>query len=264
MNLEKLQSNFFSYLASTEKKSEDWHQVFNCEEKIERLSVYQNNYFASLNEVLTDIFPSIVKLVGEDFFKALAQKYWQAQPPSSSVLLTTAESFPSFLQEEPTLQTLPYIADIARLDYFYNQTYYAHEQEAVTAETLSEIPPTELAEHQLELQRSLIIFESKFAIFDVWQWHSSNDENSANNTSGSEQEHISYDEQQTVLLFQHQNTVEIFNIDPAFQKFLVTLQSGASLNEALHSAVEVDCEFNATEAVSFLVSYQLIVSVKHI
>jgi len=52
-----------------------------------RFGVYRNNVYASLIEVLTGRFPVFARLVGDEFFRAMARVYIEREPPRSAVLL---------------------------------------------------------------------------------------------------------------------------------------------------------------------------------
>src|SRR3546814_8116855 len=51
-----------------------------------RFAVYRNNVFVGLTDALRAGFPCIVRLVGDDFFAAMARVFAAATPPSSPVL----------------------------------------------------------------------------------------------------------------------------------------------------------------------------------
>src|SRR5438105_4199994 len=62
-----------------------------------RFRVYRNNIVASLTEALSDMFPAVCRIVGEDFFRAMARTYLLANPPVSPILLGYGGSFADFI-----------------------------------------------------------------------------------------------------------------------------------------------------------------------
>ena len=51
-----------------------------------RFAVYRNNVTVSLIDALADTFPVVQALVGEEFFRAMARVFAQANPPRSRLM----------------------------------------------------------------------------------------------------------------------------------------------------------------------------------
>lgn len=81
------------------------------------LQVYQNNYRVSLSEYLEAVFPVCVALVGEAFFAHVAKAYIEAHPPQVPQLDVYGKMFPSFISTYEQAASVPYLADIASLEW---------------------------------------------------------------------------------------------------------------------------------------------------
>lgn len=90
-----------------------------------RFDVYRNNVAVSLAEALAARFPVIKRLVGEEFFAALARLYAEAHRPTSPVLHEWGESFAAFLAGFSPLEAYPYMADVARIEWARGLAYHA-------------------------------------------------------------------------------------------------------------------------------------------
>ena len=90
-----------------------------------RFAVYRNNVYASLIDVLAGRFPVVVRLVGEDFFRAMACAYVAEEPPRSAVLIRYGSSFPVFVAGFPPAAPVPYLADMASLEWAWHAAYHA-------------------------------------------------------------------------------------------------------------------------------------------
>ncbi|AUH32958.1 DNA-binding domain-containing protein [Paracoccus tegillarcae] len=90
-----------------------------------RFAVYRNNVMHSLSRALARRFPVIERLVGAEFFAAMAVEFIHAHPPRSPVLIAWGGEFPGFLQGFPPVASLPYLPDVARLEYARGQAYHA-------------------------------------------------------------------------------------------------------------------------------------------
>jgi len=63
-----------------------------------RFDVYRNNVAVSLTDALETAFPVVNKLVGNDFFLAMAGAYLRAHPPKSPVMMFYGDEMPTFLR----------------------------------------------------------------------------------------------------------------------------------------------------------------------
>lgn len=106
------------------------------DEAARRFAVYRNNVAVSLARALAARFPVIERLVGAEFFAALAQVYLQDHRPTSPVLQDWGESFPGFLAAFPPLAAYPYMADVARIEWARGRAYHAADRAPITAQRL--------------------------------------------------------------------------------------------------------------------------------
>ncbi|MCF8482840.1 MAG: DNA-binding domain-containing protein [Rhodospirillum sp.] len=83
----------------------------------QRLSIHRNNTLIGLTEALGDTFSVVRRLVGEAFLGQVARDFLLAHPPTSGCLLDLGEEFPTFLGAYPPASTLPYLADVAVLEW---------------------------------------------------------------------------------------------------------------------------------------------------
>jgi hypothetical protein len=59
-----------------------------------RFAIYRNNFVAGLTQALRHRFPVSERLVGEDFFRAMARDYIAGHRPRSPLLMTYGDDFP--------------------------------------------------------------------------------------------------------------------------------------------------------------------------
>jgi len=121
-----------------------------------RLAVYQNNVAHSLIQALLETFPVCAQLVGEEYFKALGQEYIHQHPPTSPVLSHLGEHFSSFVARFPPLKALPYLAEVAQLEYRLLSLTLDHEQSIIDKAELINI----LSTHENALDGQWIIADT--------------------------------------------------------------------------------------------------------
>src|SRR5262245_57919223 len=62
-----------------------------------RFHVYRNNVLCGLAAALEVRFPVVRRLVGDDFFRAMARGFVLAAPPRSPLLLDYGEGLPAYI-----------------------------------------------------------------------------------------------------------------------------------------------------------------------
>jgi len=80
------------------------------------IDVHRGTVMGALGNALRLTFPTVDDLVGQDFFDQMATIFVAAQPPRQARLSAYGEGFPTFIETYPLAATLPYLADVARLD----------------------------------------------------------------------------------------------------------------------------------------------------
>jgi hypothetical protein len=137
----------------------------------QRLRRYRNNSLAGLVDALQERFPVSCRLVGEEFFRAMARLYVNEHPPRSPLLMHYGDELPSFMDELTAAKDVPYLSDVARLEAARSQAYHAPECRALQPHELASTPLESLTEMGLTLHPSLRILRSLYPIADIWAAH---------------------------------------------------------------------------------------------
>lgn len=128
-----------------------------------RIAIYANHYRVTLIEALATTFPVTLQLVGHAFFRAAARHYVRSKPPVSPCLFEYGGNFPGFLGDMPEAAGLPYLRDVASLEWAINATRHAPDPPSKHGGRHS---PARVALHP-----SCRLVISDFAIDRIWQAH---------------------------------------------------------------------------------------------
>ena len=134
-----------------------------------RFDVYRNNVAVGLTEALRTAFPVIRKLVGDAFFDAMAGVFLRQHPPTSPLMMHYGAEMPSFLEGFPPAASLPYLADIARLELALRRAYHAADCTALEGETLAGLAPDVLAATRFPLAPAVQVLFSPYPILSIWR-----------------------------------------------------------------------------------------------
>ena len=132
-----------------------------------RFSVYRNNVASTLIEALGDNFPLCRSLVGERFFDAMADVYRREHPPRSPILFRYGDTFPDFAAAFAPARSVPYLADLARLEWAWLQSHHAADAVPLDAGALAAFAPDALAALKVTLHPALAIVRSRYPIVSI-------------------------------------------------------------------------------------------------
>jgi hypothetical protein len=131
-----------------------------------RFAVYRNNVAHSLTEALARRFPVIKRLVGDDFFAAMARIYAEDHRPESPVLLAWGESFAGFLATFPPLAAYPYMPDVARIEYARGVAFHAKDVRPAAPEHFTGQNPADL---HLRLHPAVQVLRLDHPAVSIWK-----------------------------------------------------------------------------------------------
>jgi hypothetical protein len=110
-----------------------------------RYDVYRNNVAVSLINALAAIFPATQRITGVDFFRTMARFHVRATPPTSPLLFDYGRGFPDFIERYEYARSMPWLADVARIERAWLDAYHAADAEPLVPQTLASVPRERLA-----------------------------------------------------------------------------------------------------------------------
>ncbi|HEX9857625.1 MAG TPA: DNA-binding domain-containing protein [Paracoccaceae bacterium] len=140
-----------------------------------RFAVYRNNVAVSLTSALETGFPMLRRLLGEEFFAAMAGIFLRAHPPQTRMMMFYGEEMPDFLSEFPPVAHLPYLPDVARLELALRVSYHAEDRPALASERLAALAPDRFLAARLALAPALRLVRSRWPIHAIWHANTRSD-----------------------------------------------------------------------------------------
>ncbi|MFJ2713277.1 DUF2063 domain-containing protein [Pseudomonas sp. NPDC087346] len=196
-----------------------------------RFAVYRNNVHSSLINALTDSYPVVAQLVGSEFFRSMAQIYVQNCPPTSPLINDYGQDLAEFIAGFEPAASVPYLADIARLERWRVNAYHASDVRPLSHEQIAAMLSAN-APHELHigLHPSLALLNSPFAVVAIWAAHQQEA-----TLAG-----IDLYQGQNALILRNGLEVEVFAIDAGACAFIHNLQNEQSLAQALKATPVFD------------------------
>lgn len=188
-----------------------------------RLDIYQNNTVFGLTDILANAFPVLKKIVGDEFFKTIARYYIKSHPQSSGNRHSFGRALAEFLTEFKAAASLPYLRDVAALEWAYFQAALSEDASPLDFETLtagmSADPAFVLAVHP-----SVHIVPQTFNALDIWQQHQKEDVGPVE---------LKSDSHQLVVWRGPDDSVLMRRASDAFTALIGQSQKGVSFAEAM-------------------------------
>lgn len=103
----------------------------------------------------------------------MASLYVQASPPDSPLISDYGSTFAAFIQAFEPAASVPYLADVARLERLRVRAYHAADRQPLNQQAILEQlqGPTDLGQLSLHLHPSLATLNSPYAVVAVWAAH---------------------------------------------------------------------------------------------
>ena len=134
-----------------------------------RIGVYRNTVQASLIDVLATAFPATQRIVGETFFSTLAARFIVTAPPRVPQLSLYGDGFTNFLAGQDVAQQLPYLPDVARLEWARGESYFAADAPSLNAARLAALSPDDMDHIALALHPATRLISSNYPIYRIWE-----------------------------------------------------------------------------------------------
>jgi len=217
-----------------------------------RFAVYRNNVVVGLIDALAERFPVCRRLVGEEFFGAMAAVFVRAAPPRSKILHEYGEGFAQFVESFEPARDLPYLADVARLEYALGLAYHAADAVAVPPATFAATPPEDLERSALRLHPSLEFVASCYPVVSIWR----------TNTADADPRVIALDRAETAVVIRNGLDVEVHEAPRGGLAFLRALAQGTSLAQAIARGLAASPHFDLSACLRLLLVTRAIVAIE--
>lgn len=210
-------------------------KAWNGSDPAKRFAVYRNNVIVSLVDALADSFQVVQALVGEDFFRAMAAEFARGNPPRSPVLAWYGAGFADFVADFPPAAGLPYLADVARLEWLRVEAWHAADAEPLPlAEVAARLADeAALPALRLALHPSLRLLRSAHPVVSLWAAHQAEDVSS---TLGA----VDFTDAEAALVVRDGLDVAILRIEAGAAEFVDKLLRGVALGEAAEASGPFD------------------------
>ncbi|TAJ25408.1 MAG: DUF2063 domain-containing protein [Reyranella sp.] len=212
-----------------------------------RLRIHRHHVQQSLATALAATFPTVHTLVGEAFFGAMAGSFVVKDLPTQPVLAEYGAAFPDFVDGYAPARDLPYLPDMARLDWALNVAFHSPDGPRLAAADLDSIAPDRLLGLALDLTPGSALVPSAFPIDRIWQA-------SQPGANGSQVDLAAAGA--SLLVGRRSDDAAFVALDAAEAAFVTAILGRATLEAAAQAAFAVEPAFDLSTSFGRLLALQ--------
>ncbi|MFZ5502278.1 MAG: DNA-binding domain-containing protein [Pseudomonadota bacterium] len=215
------------------------------------LGVYRNNYRGNLHDALAGAYPVIEQLVGEKFFRRISRGYIGQHPSRGGNLHHYGAELADFVASFDPAQGLPYLADIAALEWACHRAYFADDAAALDINKLAQVQSEHYADLILHIQPACHFLRSRYPIAAIWHAHQ---------PGAPADFHIDLDSGPcNALVSRKDNVVTVSELSAADAAWLQGIQAGTPLGAATDATLEFYADFDLQSVLLKLLQLNILV-----
>jgi hypothetical protein len=168
-SLRDTQAAFAAHLAGRDRPdivtaiAGDWRTA------LQRLQLHRHHVTRSAGAALAATFPTVATVVGQEFFGLLARRFMAGTSLEDPVLSRYGEHFHEFVAANQDVHGLPYLGDVARLDWALNVAFHSPLEPTLSAADLAGWPRQSLPSLLVRLPAGSSLIESTHPLDLIWQ-----------------------------------------------------------------------------------------------
>lgn len=205
------------------------------------LSIYRATSIANATAALRLAYPVCRRITGDAFFDALARRYRSAEPSPEGDLNRYGEHFAAFLGDFEPVRELPYLPDVARLEWSVHRATTAADARPSGSELFAGLTPEALADLRLNITPGFALHASRWPVADIWLQHQ---------PEAGDAFDIDLDLPQHAVVWREGYRVRVCALGPATHALWRAVLDGMPVGEAWAVASASDPAFDLAAAVS--------------
>lgn len=217
-----------------------------------RLEIYRRHFREALVRHIAGRFPTIEWLVGSDRLRPLAEQFTRVAPPTAPCMAEYGAGFIAALKDEAVIRHLPYLGDVAELDWMLGDVSVAISKPALDISALAKFPANQLPDLGLHLQLGVRYLASAWPVDDLVRIR----------LSEQYPQTLDFAPMNVALeISGARGQFQIRRLDQPVMKFRAALARGATLGDAMSDGLATDPEFDVSLALATIFAEGLVVAV---
>ncbi len=201
----------------------------------EQFGTYRESVIAGITAALAETYPVCKQLVGERFFGAMAARFISNHRSYNPDLNAYGQELADFIDSFAPADALPYLADVARLEWAWNSVLDGSEPPPGNLHELDSVADADTQNLRFKLHGNSVLLASLFPVHRIWQVNQKN----------AEEEEIDLGEGGVQLIIWRDNThTRMDPLSTAQWQFLSLLQKELPFDEV---CAEITSQYEGTD-----------------
>ena len=244
-SLRDLQHAFAGAVRSGDASAIAPYVVANGLDPAQRVAIYANNVRENALATLEAGFPVLLRLAGRDWFRQTGIGYLRRHPSPSGNMHYLGARLPEYLEAELADGPYAYFADVARLEWAYQEVLVAAEPPELDLAALAAIPPERQLDLVLEMNPASRLVASVWPLLAIWRANQPGDDSHGT---------VSLDAGACrLLVIRRDDHVELREMPPGEFEFLKAIMDARNIVDAADAALAADPDFELVAALPRLV-----------
>ncbi len=218
---------------------------------LRRFAVYRNNVVVGLIDALAERFPVCLRLVGEEFFRAMALRHVRRSLPRTPLLFEYGEDFAEFVAGFEPARSLPYLPDVASLEYAMGRACHAVDATPLPLDLVRSLPLERLEAATASFHPSTQVVPSDYPIVSIWRANMATDPPRS----------LTLDHAEDALVVRPRLDVEAHALPSGGSAFIETLMGGGAFGEAASAASRRAKDFDLTANLRMLLASEALTAI---
>jgi hypothetical protein len=211
-----------------------------------RLDIYRHAFRARLADALRENFPVLHRVLGDDDFDGLAERFIAGNPSQHHSIRWFGNALPDWLAAREAQLPHPALVDLARMEWALGTAFDAADDMPLSAEQLLAVAPSAWPELRLSPRDSLRVTALAWAVEPLWR--AITDDADAETEAPEAHPH-------TLLTWRHRDQTQWRSAAPLEARLLLAAAAGKSFAELCELAGSLLGDTDANEVPATVAGY---------
>jgi hypothetical protein len=193
---------------------------------LRQLAIYRRAVLANLQGALRAAYPVVARIVGDAFFDEAARCHAEASPSASGDLNCFGGAFPAFLAAYPHAGPMPWLSDVARLEWAWHESLLAADAEGLDPAALARVPVERQPGIRFTLHPAVRLVRSAWPVLSLWEANQPGRDGTPEREEGADE----------VLVWREEGRVRLALLSPPESAFVEAILRGRTVEEACGAA----------------------------
>ena len=210
-----------------------------------RLAIYRANAAAATTKALGAAYPVIEQVLGPSAFAILAREYQRMAPSTSGDLNELGAALADVVAAHEMGRSLPYLADLARLEWAAHRAYGAADAAPSDARAIAQLPAHRQAAIRFVWAAGTALVVSEFPIVRIWRIHQAGFDGEFS---------VDWSTGEVALVAREGLRVAVHAVDRGDAAFIAASLAGEPVGAAAERALAIDAAFDLGRLLTGLIA----------